>query len=172
MHSLLLAVCCILSGQVHAAGGAPLAQANVVLRGPETKTVTTDSKGVFSATAPPGDYQLITTVRGYLPASIDLKVEHDSTVDFSLEPVDAPTLRTIATITVDGRVTPQRGTIPSITISRADYDRLGYERVISGLLQVPSATFSHPDGGQSSAIKVVSLRGPDPSEAMVTLDGR
>lgn len=172
MHFLLLAVCCILSGHVHAANGTPLAEARVVLRGPTATTVTTDSKGVFSATAPAGDYQLTTTVRGYIPASIDLKVEHDSTVDFSLEPVDAPTLRTIATITVDGRVTPQRGTIPSITLTRADYERLGYQRVLSGLLQIPSVTFSHPDGGQSSAISVVSLRGPDPSETLIALDGQ
>jgi outer membrane receptor protein involved in Fe transport len=37
---------------------------------------------------------------------------------------------------------------------------------------LPGATFTRPDGGAASAVAVVSLRGPDPSEALVALDGQ
>ncbi len=172
MHPVLLAVCCVLSGFVHSASGTPLADASVVLRGATTVTSTTSAAGVFTAPAPPGDYQLTATLKGYGTASVDVKVDRDSKIDVALEPLDAPTLRTIATVTVDGRVAPQRGTIPSITLTRSDYARLGDARVIDALARVPSVTFSHPDGGQSNAIAVVSLRGPDPSETLVALDGQ
>lgn len=172
MHALLLAVCCMVSGQVHAASGVPLVGAHVVLRGSTTAEATTNARGAFSTNAPPGDYRLSASVRGYVPAAIDLKLDHDSTVDVALEALDAPTLRTIAAVTVDGRLAPERGTIPSVTISRSDFERRAENLVIQGLMLIPSTTFSHPDGGGSNTISVVSLRGPDPSETLVALDGQ
>ncbi len=38
--------------------------------------------------------------------------------------------------------------------------------------QVPSVVIQHPDAGAPTTPAVVSLRGPDPSEAMVTIDGQ
>ncbi len=172
MHSFVLAVCCMVSGSVHAASGTPLVGARVVLHGATTTTAMTDARGVFNADAPPGDYELSASVRGYVAASIDLKLERDSTLDVTLEPVDAPMLHTIATVTVDGRLAPQRGTIPSVSVTRADYERLGSNLVVQGLATIPSVTFAHPDGGASNAISVVALRGPDPSETLIALDGQ
>lgn len=172
MHSILFAVCCVVSGAVHAASGAPLAGAHVVLHGAATTTATTDVGGAFSVSAPPGDYQLSASVRGYASASIDLKLDHDSKIDVSLEAADAPILHTIATVTVDGRLAPERGTIPSVTITRSQMERLGQDLVVQGLMQIPASTFSRPDGGGSNTIQVVSLRGPDPSETLIALDGQ
>ena len=159
-------------GHVHAQNGTPLAGVNLTLHGPAAAATHSDASGTFSLDAGPGDYQLTATVRGYAAASVDLKLDRDSTIDVTLEPIDAPALHTIATVTVDGRVTPQRGTIPSAAVTRDDYERLGEARVVDGLAQFPSVTFSHPDGGGSNAISVVSLRGPDPSETLIALDGQ
>lgn len=170
MHSLLLAFCCTVTVHVHTPSGAPLASAQVVMHGPRTYTASTDASGNASLTTLGGSYHVDTTAKGYVGVSIDLDLKETASVDVTLEPLDAPTLRTIGTVRVDGRLTPIRGTIPSITVTRADMDRLGDDRVIDALAALPGATFTRPDGGGANAIAVVSLRGPDPSESLVTLD--
>jgi outer membrane receptor protein involved in Fe transport len=172
MHVILLAVCCLATGHVHAISGAPLAGATVTLRGAATAKTTTDDQGNFSVEVQPGAYQVGVAVRGYVPISLGLRVSHDTTIDVALEPADAPTLRVIGRVTVDGRLAPVQGAIPSIDVSREDFDRLGDDRVVEGLQDLPGATFTRPDGGASSAISVVSLRGPDPSESLIALDGQ
>ena len=104
--------------------------------------------------------------------TIGADVEHDSKVEVALEPLDSPKLRQIGEVTVDGRLVPIEGTIPSVTLTRPDLDLLGADLAIQGLQTIPSATFTRPDGGAASAVAVVSLRGPDPSESLVALDGQ
>jgi outer membrane receptor protein involved in Fe transport len=172
MHALLLAVCCTVTFHVHASSGAPLGGAHVVLHGSRAYAASTDSSGNTSVDADPGVYRVDTTARGYTGVSIDLDLKNASTVDVALQPLDAPTLRTIGTVTVDGRLAPIVGEIPSVAVSRPDMDRLGDNRVVEALEALPGATFTRPDGGAASAIDVVSLRGPDPSESLIALDGQ
>ena len=75
-------------------------------------------------------------------------------------------------MTVNGGFTLDRNVIPEMDVSRAQMDALGYTQVLEALQQVPSVVIQHPDAGAPTAPAVVSLRGPDPSEAMVTLDGQ
>ena len=172
MHPLVLAVCCMISGNVHAASGTPLANVGIVLRGSAAQPVTTDAKGNFSVLASPGSYELAASVRGYAPVTVAVKADHDVSVEVSLEPLDSPKLRQIGQVRVDGRLTPIQGTIPSVSLSRADFDLLGDDRIIDGLQTLPGTTFARPDGGAASAVAVVALRGPDPSESLLTLDGQ
>lgn len=172
VFGVLLATCCLVSGNVHASSGAVVAGARTELRGAVSRVATADASGRFSLTVPPGNYRVVTVANGYAPLTVTLDVAADSTLDFSLEPLDSPKLRPIGSVTVDGRLVPQQGTIPSVTITRADLDRLGDDRVIAALQDVPSATFTRPDGGAASSIAVVSLRGPDPSESLAALDGQ
>ena len=51
-------------------------------------------------------------------------------------------------------------------------DAQGFDRVMQALAQVPSLTLTRPDGGATGATTVVSLRGPDPSETRIALDGQ
>lgn len=164
--------CCSVSGTVHTVSGAPLVGARTELQGTVTRTASSDSSGRFAVTVPPGTYRVVTTAKGFAPLAVSADVEADAKIDFSLEPLDSPKLRQIGTVTVDGRLTPVQGTIPAVTITRADLDRLGDDRVIDALQDVPSTTFTRPDGGAASAIAVVSLRGPDPSESLAALDGQ
>ncbi len=172
MHEILLAACCLISGHVHAASGAPIADVRITLEGRGAGGTTTAADGSFSFILPPGDHELDVAAKGYLSASVDIVVGHDSTVDVTLEPVDAPTLRTIASVTIDGRLTPVRGAVPSVTVSRADMDRMNDNRLIQGLATIPGTVFAHPDGGAAAGIAVVALRGPDPSESLDALDGQ
>ncbi|MBC5799390.1 MAG: TonB-dependent receptor [Candidatus Eremiobacteraeota bacterium] len=172
MNPVLLAVCCMISGNVHAISGMPLAGAGVVVRGSRATPVSSDGKGDFSLLVSPGSYQLAASARGYAPLTVAVKADHDVNVQVALEPLDSPKLRQIGSVTVDGRLAPIVGTIPSIALTRSDFERLGEDRVVDGLQTLPGATFARPDGGAASAITVVALRGPDPSESLIALDGQ
>lgn len=173
MFPALLAACCLVAGNVHSPSGAPIASAHISLRGPTTLTTTTDTKGNFSAQIPPGRYDLTVTAPGYATLTVNTGVVGEgSHIDVVLEPSDSPKLRTIGEVTVSGGFTLTRDVIPEVSVSRAQMDALGYTQVTSALQQVPSVIIQHPDSGAPTAPDVVSLRGPDPSEAMVTLDGQ
>ena len=166
------AFCCSVAGNVHAVSGTPLTGAHIALRGAETLRGVSDGRGDFKLVVKPAHYQLEAAVDGYAPVTVDVDATHDVDVQIALEPLDSPKLRQIGQVSVDGRLAPIQGTIPSVTITRADLDRLGDDRIVDALQSVPGTTLTRPDGGAASAITVVSLRGPDPSESLLALDGQ
>jgi outer membrane cobalamin receptor len=164
--------CCAISGNVHSISGSPLSGARIELRNASVQPVVTDARGHFSLLVRPGTYQLGATERGFASITVMVTAGRDTTVQVTLQPLDSAELRQIGTVTIDGRLAPLRGTLPEIELTRSDLDRLGNQRVVDALQELPSATFSRPDGGANSAIAVVSLRGPDPSESLLALDGQ
>lgn len=172
MFAALLAACCLVSGQVNATSGAPLADAHVTAHRTDSKSANTNAGGKFSLDLAPGDYQVDIAARGYASVSIDLKVDHDAALVVTLEPLDLGSLRVIGTVSVDGRLAPLRGTIPGVSKTRADYERLGQAGVAEGLMAIPSVTFAHPAGASSTSFQTIALRGPDPSETLIALDGQ
>lgn len=173
MHGLLLAVCCLIGGNVHSPSGAPIAHARIVADGPRNVQTATDAKGNFGVSVPPGHYTITAIAKGYAPLQADTgEVTADTRVDIALEPSDSPKLRTIGEVRVNGGFALVRNVIPEMDVSRAQMDALGYTSVLEGLQAVPSVVIARPDSGAPTAPAVVSLRGPDPSEALVTLDGQ
>lgn len=172
MHSLILAACCLIGGHVASASGAPIAHARVVLDGPKHLEADSDAKGVFSVEGPPGRYALTASAKGFATVKVDTgDIVSDSKIDVTLDSADSPKLRTIGSVTVNGGFTLQRNAIPEVDISRQQMDALGYSNAIEALGQMPSVVIQHPDAGAPTAPAVASMRGPDPSEALVTLDG-
>lgn len=173
MLPLIVAACCLIGGLVHSPSGAPIAHAQLTLRGPKAATTTTDARGSFSVEVPPGRYDLSVVAPGFAAVTVNTgEVGEGARIDVVLEPNDAPKLRTIGQVTVNGGFTLDRNVIPEMTVSRSQMDALGYTQVLEGLQQVPSVVIQHPDSAAPTTPAVVSLRGPDPSEAMVTLDGQ
>ncbi|MFY9719448.1 MAG: TonB-dependent receptor [Candidatus Cybelea sp.] len=173
MFAALIAACCLVGGTVHTPTGAPIAHAQITLRGPQTASALTDSKGAFSSEVPPGSYVMTVVARGFAPVSVNTgPIAEGSRLNVVLEPSDAPKLRTIGQVTVNGGFTLDRNVIPEMDVSRSQMDALGYTQVLEALQQVPSVVIQHPDAGAPTTPSVVSLRGPDPSEALVTLDGQ
>jgi outer membrane receptor protein involved in Fe transport len=173
MHQILLAACCLLSGNVHSPSGAPIANAQVVLAGSKQAQTTSDAHGNFSFEVPPGHYTISATARGFSSMEAyagDLGA--DARIEIVLEPSDSPKLRTIGEVTVNGGFALARNVVPEMNVTRAQMDALGYSSVLEALQQVPSVVIQHPDAGAPTAPAAVSLRGPDPSEALVTLDGQ
>ncbi|MBV8197169.1 MAG: TonB-dependent receptor, partial [Candidatus Eremiobacteraeota bacterium] len=172
MH-FLIAVCCLIAGTVHTPSGAPIAHATVRLRGVPNGSTSSDIRGNFAVQAPPGRYDLTVAAAGYATVTVNTgEVSTDSRLDVVLEPSDTPRLRTIGEVSVNGGFTLDRNAIPETDVSRSQMDALGYSQAPEALQEVPSAVIQHPDAGAPTAPAVVSLRGPDPSEAMVTLDGQ
>ncbi len=99
-------------------------------------------------------------------------VVEGSHFDVVLEPTDTPKLRTIGQVTANGGFTLNRNVIPEMDVSRSQMDALGYGQTLQALQEIPSVIVTRPDAGAPTTPAVVSLRGPDPSEAMVTLDGQ
>lgn len=167
-----MAACCLVSGNVHGIPGTPIVDAQVQVRGAVSAAAITDTLGNFALTVPKGKYRLAVSARGFASLTVAVDAIDDLNVQLGLEPLDSPKLRQIGQVTVNGRLTPIQGTIPSATLTRADFDRQGQDRIIEGLQELPGATFTRPDGGAESAVAVVSLRGPDPSESLMALDGQ
>ena len=165
------AASCALSGGVHGADGAPV-RAHVVATGGVSRATDTDPQGRFTLELPCGAARLSVAARGYASADVDVVATGANRIDVTLEPVGGGRLREIGRVTVDGRLAVSRSTIPSRTITRADLDAQGFDRVVQALAGIPSATLTHPDGGATGATIVVSLRGPDSSETRIALDGQ
>ncbi|MDB5041206.1 MAG: hypothetical protein JWN27_1932, partial [Candidatus Eremiobacteraeota bacterium] len=163
--------CCGVSGVVRSAQGTPL-RAHVHVAGAAPADADTDANGAFALNVPAGAYRVVVTARGYAAATTDVVVHEGERLDVALEPQGAGRLREIGRITVDGRLSLSRTTVPSREISRLDLDASGYDRVVDALANVPSISLTRPDSGTASATTVVSLRGPDPSETRITLDGQ
>ncbi len=171
--TILLAICCLVSGHVLTPAGSPIAGAHVDMHGAKAGVATTDARGAFTIRVDNGTYHIHATAIGFAPTSAGpFVVNHDESVDVTLEPLDTPRLRVIGSVRVDGKLALQRDAVPSVIVSRADMDELGFDRITQGLQQVPSLTFARPDGGSQTAPSLVALRGPDPSETLVALDGQ
>ncbi len=121
----------------------------------------------------PGRYTVGANAGGFIAIQADIgEIDRDSTVNVALEPADSPKLRTIGEVRVNGGYGLVRSAVPEMSVSRSEMDALGYSTVLQGLQQIPSVVIQHPDSGAPTAPAVVSLRGPDPSESLVTLDGQ
>ncbi len=169
----LVAACCLVAGTVHTPSGAPIAHATIRLHAVANASAITDARGNFAIQAPPGRYDLTVAAAGYATVTVNTgALTADSRIDVVLEPSDTPRLRTIGEVSVNGGFTLDRQSVPEVDVSRAQMDALGYSQTLDALQEVPSVVIQHPDAGAPTTPAVVSLRGPDPSEAMVTLDGQ
>ncbi|MDP9018682.1 MAG: TonB-dependent receptor, partial [Candidatus Eremiobacteraeota bacterium] len=168
-----LAVCCLISGDVKTPDGSPIAGAHIAIHGKVDRNSTSDARGHFQVHVDRGSYAVSVNANGFSVAEAGpLEVDHDTSLAIALEPNDSAHLRPIAEVFVDGRLALSRSTIPSVQISRQHLEDAGNDRIIDGLLEVPSVTLPRPDGGAATAPALVALRGPDPSETLVTLDGQ
>lgn len=167
------ALCCALVGHVHDAGGSPLAGARVRVVAAAASETTTSATGDFRIVLPGGRYRVTISEPGFESIALDgVDVRGTDTIDASLESLTSNRVRTIGRITVDGRLAIPRTTTPSREILRTDLDAVGFDRAIDALGAVPALTAARPDGGGRGLPAVVALRGPDPSETRVTLDGQ
>lgn len=174
MAMLLASVlCCLVSGTVHTPTGVPVSGADVTLAGPENHSARSDAAGHFTIQTASGTYVLRGSRRGYAAVAVGpILIDRATDIQVELEPSNSGELRIIGSVTVNGRLARITSAIPSVVLTRADMDRTGADRVSESLLDIPSLDIQYPHNGGSGGLQTVSLRGPDPSETMLTLDGQ
>ena len=167
------AACCIVSGFVHSVDGAPILKATIAIDGGSAVSVETTNPGHFTLGVGGGPHRVAVVADGYAAATINNVIFHEgSQLNFELQRLDTNELRNIGRVTVDGRSALSTATVPSVVIRRSFLDDEGLTHVTDALEQLPSATIARPDSGAPSAVSVVALRGPDPSETLIALDGQ
>jgi len=161
---------------VHSAAGRPLSDARIILSdlaNGDIHLASTDARGDAGINISVGRFILKVARAGYGAASVGpLRIAKTERIDVGLQPLDSSQLQIIASVRVNGAARPVRTATPRISVSRAEMERAGNADVLAALESIPSITVAHPNGGSSTAYATVALRGPDPSETLVTLDGQ
>ena len=163
-------------GIVASSDGTPIAGAIVELRrNGLAASERSDSKGHFVfATEPAGTYTISVYAPGYTEVSgrtVTVAAGRTLEVRFALPKAQVGSLTTIVEVSSSGKPVLTTSSVPSVNINAQAYAAQGVERV-SDILQSALSTTVYPIlGGGLNAPAVVALRGPDPSETLVDVDG-
>jgi outer membrane cobalamin receptor len=164
------------SGLVTSTDGAPIAGADVTLAGNgPTLTSRSARTGAFAFPAvAPGTYTLAVSAPGYNPITartVEIGANANTTIDLRLPRLQASSLTVIGTVRTNGTQAISTLPAPTLDISMQPYAQQGETRVSDILANQLSTTVVPVIGGGLNAPQVVSLRGPDPSETLVDIDG-
>jgi outer membrane cobalamin receptor len=164
------------SGTVQAAGGSPIAGATVTLSGNgPSRQSTSDRAGRFSfAGLTPGTYVVSVTAPGYAALSgktVSIGGAIATALTVTLPRAQVSSLTTIGQVTANGAQTLSTNAAPTLDIAAQPYAQAGVTRTSDILTDQLSTTVYPILGGGLNAPAVVALRGPDPSETLVDVDG-
>jgi outer membrane receptor protein involved in Fe transport len=165
-----------LSGTIKSSDGAPIAGASITLSGNgPRRSATSDRSGQFQfANVKPGTYLLEAIAKGYTTLNgrtIQIEENAMTTLALTLPRAQVSSLTTIGSVTTNGLQTLSTQPAPTLNINTQPYAQQGVTRT-SDILQDQLSTTVYPIiGGGLNAPAVVSLRGPDPSETLVDIDG-
>jgi len=164
------------AGTIAAADGRPIGGAKVELRGNgPAKVATSAADGTFYLTAVvPGTYTISATAHGYEPVggrTVDVKSDGTTTLELALQRQQASSLTVIGSVRANGSQTISTAPAPTVDISTKAYAQEGETRTSDILSNQLSTTVYPIIGGGLNAPAVVALRGPDPSETLVDIDG-
>jgi outer membrane cobalamin receptor len=164
------------AGSVNSTDGTPIAGADVTLTGNgPTLTSRSDRSGAFTFPAvPAGTYALAVSAPGYNPITartVQVAADAKTTIELRLPRLQASSLTVIGTVRTNGAQAISTLPAPTLDISMQPYAQQGETRVSDILANQLSTTVVPIIGGGLNAPEVVSLRGPDPSETLVDIDG-
>jgi outer membrane cobalamin receptor len=164
------------SGAVTSTDGAPIAGASITLSGDGPTLVThSDRAGAFAfPSLPAGTYTLAAAAPGYNPIAgrtVEIAADAKTTIELRLPRLQASSLTTIGYVRTNGGQAISTLPAPTLDISMQPYAQQGETRVSDILGNQLSTTVIPILGGGLNAPEVVSLRGPDPSETLVDIDG-
>jgi outer membrane receptor protein involved in Fe transport len=163
------------AGTVTSLDGRPVAGARIVLDGPAHAVATSASDGRFSLEGlAPGTYSARAGAARYTdpaPATIDVRAGTTTSLTFALARSES-SLTTIGRTSTSGHATVSTSATPVTTIDAQAYADRGFTRVSDVLQDDETATLFHTAGGGSTVLPTsVAIRGPDPTETLVDIDG-
>jgi outer membrane receptor protein involved in Fe transport len=164
------------AGTITASDGAPIAGALVTLSGAgATKSARSDAHGRFDfGRLPAATYGIAASAAGFAPLrdrTIAVRAGEINRITLTLERARASSLLVIGQVNANGTAALSTAPVPSVNINAQQYAAQGVARV-SDILDDQLSTTVYPIlGGGLNAPAVVALRGPDPSETLVDVDG-
>ncbi|HEX3670229.1 MAG TPA: TonB-dependent receptor [Candidatus Cybelea sp.] len=163
------------TGSVTANDGTPIAGASVVLVMQSTsKTARSDAGGRFTiANVVPGTYSFHASAPGYETIS-QRTVTIDSSkasIDITLSRATTNSLTVIGTVRASAGETVSTASAPSITLNAQNAAAAGVSSAAAMVWPQLSVTPVLPLGGGSNATQTFAVRGPDPTETLVDIDG-
>jgi outer membrane receptor protein involved in Fe transport len=163
------------SGRVSSGDGTPVGDAVVDLRRNESQiSARTDAEGHFVfASAAPGSYAVAVRAPGFdALTNRTIGVRSGATVEVTLTLLrSSSSLVTIGRVQVGGGDALSTSSTPSTSLNPDAYAEQGYTRVSDVLQDDIATTLVRPLGGMSVLPTSVALRGPDPTETLVDIDG-
>ncbi|HTU82212.1 MAG TPA: TonB-dependent receptor [Candidatus Acidoferrales bacterium] len=162
-------------GSVTATDGTPIAGATVTLTSPARhETAGTDARGRFTLHhIPPGTYSVSAYAPGYEPiaARVATLGEEHATLTLVLSRATTNSLMTIGEVRAESGQTVSTSAAPTVSISAQPYAAAGQTNVTPMIWSQLSTTPVLPLGGGSNATVSFAVRGPDPTETLVNVDG-
>jgi len=163
------------TGTIKSADGAPIPSAVITLSGNGSdQTFPVGTSGGFAFNGlPSGTYNLRASAPGYDTLSgrtVQVSAGQGTVLELTMTR-SASSLTTIGQVRVNSASALQTSSAPSTTINTQNYAGLGYTLLSDVLQNDPSTTLVHPLGGSSVLPTSVALRGPDPTETLVDIDG-
>lgn len=162
------------TGSVTADDGTPLAGASVTLSGRAgATTARTDDRGHFSLRTVAGTYSVRAEAPGYAPLSQQTVTIAGAGVSLALvlSPATTNSLTVIGHVSASAGATISTASAPSVTLSAQNAAASGVTAVSSMVWNQLGTTPVIPLGGGSNATASFALRGPDPTETLVDIDG-
>lgn len=139
------------------------------------ETATTGTNGRFTlSNVAPGTYLIRVEARGYATLSgrtIAVYPNRQTMIDVSLARGQVSSVVVIGDVKVNGRATLSTAPAPTAHINAQQYAAQAVLRVSDILTDELSTTVYPILGGGLNAPAVVALRGPDPAETLVDIDG-
>jgi outer membrane receptor protein involved in Fe transport len=163
------------TGTVTADDGTAIAGASVTISGHgRAETVRTDARGHFSLSAvPSGTYALDAAAPGYATLSQRTVTINptNATLDLVLSRATTNSLTVIGHVGTAAGQTVSTSSAPSVLLSAQDAAAAGVTQVSDMLWNQLATTPVLPLGGGGNATVTFALRGPDPTETLVDIDG-
>lgn len=162
-------------GSVTAADGTPVAGARVTLTAPHRSfAATTDAKGRFKLKdVPSGTYAIYASASGYAPVTqrtITIE-EHEAHIELVLSRASTSTLSVIEQVRSAPGESVSTSSAPVVNVNAQSQAAQGVTEVSDTVWSQLATTPILPLGGGSNATVTFALRGPDPTETLVDIDG-
>ena len=163
------------AGSVTANDGTPIAGATIVLSSPGTShRAVSDARGSFVfKSLPGGTYALAASAAGY--ESISQRTvtldPNNTLLSISLSPATTNSLTVIGEVRASTGETVSTSSAPTATLDAQKAAAAGVPSVGPMIWSQLSTTPVLPLGGGSNATQTFAVRGPDPTETLVDIDG-
>jgi hypothetical protein len=163
-------------GAVTDTSGTPIAGARISLRaGGHAEEVTSDGAGRFTFSGIAAlTYVVAAEAEGFISLSgtvVTVVPGKTTTIELRLARSSTGNVSTLGTVRVNGRQTVSTASAPTSIVDPQRLAAIGAQNVTDELAQQMALTMIRPAGGAPGLPQTASLRGPDPSETLIDIDG-